>query len=308
MAERITDRRIVDGHGDLLADDIFCVPDGPALLDCLEFDDGLRYVDCVDDAAFLAMDLEFVGRKDLADEFTTHYLALTGDPAPKSLWDFYIAYRAVVRAKVDCIRFDQGVQGAIAEARRHLDIALAHLRAATSRLILVGGGPGTGKTTLARAVANRLGAQVISTDDVRRELRESGAIEGPEGTLDAGLYRPDKVKAVYTAMLHRASVLLARGVSVILDGTWHDPHERQRARHVADEHACPTVELACTVPLSVATERISTLPPGSSDATPDIAAAMAADTLPWTDAHRIDTTRPLGASVAEAYEIACRAI
>src|SRR6202042_741072 len=91
FAERIADRRIVDGHGDLLADDIFCLPDGPVLLDCLEFDGCLRYVDCIDDAAFLAMDLEFVGRADLANDFVSHYLQLTGDPAPKSLWHFYIA-------------------------------------------------------------------------------------------------------------------------------------------------------------------------------------------------------------------------
>jgi aminoglycoside phosphotransferase family enzyme len=55
--KRINDRRILDGHGDLIAEDIFCLPEGPALLDCLEFDDNLRYVDNVDDAAFLAMDL-----------------------------------------------------------------------------------------------------------------------------------------------------------------------------------------------------------------------------------------------------------
>ena len=204
LAERITDHRIVDGHGDLLADDIFCLPDGPVLLDCLEFDDRLRYVDCADDAAFLAMDLEFVGRKDLADEFISHYLRLTGDPVPKSLWHFYIGYRAVVRAKVDCIRFDQGEAGAIADAQHHLDIALDHLRAGTVQLILVGGGPGTGKTTLARTLAKRMGAQVISTDQVRCELRESGDIDGQEGIVNAGLYSPDKVQAVYDIVLQRA--------------------------------------------------------------------------------------------------------
>ena len=276
FAERIADRRIVDGHGDLLADDIFCLPDGPVLLDCLEFDDRLRYVDCVDDAAFLAMDLEFVGREDLADEFTSHYLRLTGDPAPKSLWHFYIAYRAVVRAKVDCIRFDQGAAGAVADAQHHLDIALAHLRAGTVRLILVGGGPGTGKTTLAHALAEPMGAEVISTDEVRRGLRESGDIDGPEGMLNAGLYSTDNVQAVYDTVLRRASTALARGRSVILDGTWRDPRQRQRARDVADEHCSPTVELACTAPLSEAVTRINTRPPGSSDATPHIAAAMPA--------------------------------
>ncbi len=47
--------------GDLLADDIFCLDDGPRILDCLEFDDRLRWLDGLDDAAFLAMDLEELG-------------------------------------------------------------------------------------------------------------------------------------------------------------------------------------------------------------------------------------------------------
>ena len=70
FAQRIADRRIVDGHADLLADDIFCPPEELAILDCLEFDDNLRFVDAIDDAAFLAMDLEFLGRADLGRFFS----------------------------------------------------------------------------------------------------------------------------------------------------------------------------------------------------------------------------------------------
>ncbi|MGV7904326.1 hypothetical protein PJN93_31415, partial [Mycobacterium kansasii] len=84
--------------------------------------------DCIDDAAFLAMDLEFLGRKDLADHFLAEYRRFSGDTAPTALVDFYIAYRAGVRAKTDCIRVQQGNQDAAADARRHLDLALDHLR------------------------------------------------------------------------------------------------------------------------------------------------------------------------------------
>ncbi|HTM86244.1 MAG TPA: hypothetical protein VL179_15350, partial [Mycobacterium sp.] len=108
FTRRITGRRIVDGHGDLLADDIFCLPDGVEILDCLEFDDNLRYVDVIDDIAFLAMDLEFLGRRELADFFVEQYRAATDDDAPASLLSFYVAYRALVRAKTDCVRFTQG--------------------------------------------------------------------------------------------------------------------------------------------------------------------------------------------------------
>ncbi|WP_440271464.1 AAA family ATPase [Candidatus Mycobacterium methanotrophicum] len=64
-------------------------------------------------------------------------------------------------------------------------------------MALIGGAPGTGKTTLAHSLADRVGAEVISTDDVRRELQQRGAIVGEAGVLDAGLYRPDQVTAVY---------------------------------------------------------------------------------------------------------------
>ena len=189
--QRIVDERIVDGHGDLLADDIFCMPDGPVLLDCLDFDDQLRYVDCIDDAAFLAMDLEFLGRKDLANYFLDIYSNFAKDNAPASLKHFYIAYRAVVRAKVDCIRFTQKNRDACADASRHLTLALEHLTAGALRLVLIGGAPGTGKTTLAHSLGDRIGAEVISTDDVRRELQKHGTVDGDSrhprrGSLSSG--------------------------------------------------------------------------------------------------------------------------
>ena len=60
--ERVADGWVRDGHGDLLADDIFCLDDGPRILDCIEFDDRLRYGDVLADVAFLAMDLERLDR------------------------------------------------------------------------------------------------------------------------------------------------------------------------------------------------------------------------------------------------------
>lgn len=308
FAQRISDRRIVDGHGDLLADDVFCLPDGPELLDCLEFDEHLRHVDCIDDAAFLAMDLEFLGRNDLSEFFTDEYRHRADDQAPASLTHFYMAYRAVVRAKVECIRADQGRRSAAADAQTHLDLALEHLRAGTVKLVLVGGGPGTGKTTLARTLAPRLGAQVISTDDVRRELLESGALDGSVGIVDAGLYRPDKVSAVYDTVLHRASALLATGRSVILDGTWRDPSHRERAHDLAEQMSCPMVELACTVPLDIAEARIAGRRDTTSDATPRIAEALSNGEGTWSGAHPIDTSGTLVDSVAEAQERCCLAI
>ncbi len=305
---RIADRRIVDGHGDLLADDIFCLPDGPALLDCLEFDDRLRYVDGIDDAAFLAMDLEFLGRGDLGQTFLNEYRRRAEDPAPRTLVDFYVAYRAAVRAKVDCLRVAQGHSDAGVDVRRHIDIALEHLRAATVRLIIVGGGPGTGKTTLSRALAGQIGAQVISTDDVRRELRQTGEISGDPGELHQGLYAPEYVSAVYDEVLRRARLLLSSGSPVILDGTWRDARQRERAHALAGETASPVVEFECSLPLGEATQRLAARGPSTSDATPQIAAALDEPSSESRYTHPIDTARPLAESLAEAQRICCLAI
>ncbi len=308
FTRRIEEGCIVDGHADLLADDIFWVDGEPALLDCLEFDDQLRYVDRIDDAAFLAMDLEFLDRKDLGDYFLGRYIAHSADTAPPSLRDFYIAYRAVVRAKVDCVRLSQGKSEATVDAARHLAIATQHLENGAIRLALVGGNPGTGKSTLARGLAEQVGAQVISTDDVRRELRESGAITGEPGVLDAGLYGPGNVTAVYEEALRRARLCLISGQSVICDGTWRDPHIRGHAYRLAAEAHSQIIELMCSATVETTTDRIETRAAGNSDATPEIAAALAARQNAWDTAYRIDTSQPLQSSVRKAHDVWRRSI
>lgn len=303
FAGRVHDGRIVDGHGDLLADDIFCRPTGPEIMDCLEFDDNLRYVDTIDDAAFLAMDLEFLGRKDLGEFFLDQYSRLGADPAPQSLRHFYVAYRALVRAKVDCVRFAQGHSDAAADASRHLDIALEHLHACSIRLAMVGGGPGTGKTTLAHALAERVGAAVISTDDVRRAMQNSGDIGGEAGALNAGLYSDENVAAVYGEVLRQAQIELANGRSVILDGTWRDPHRRGEARQLAIQTQSVGLELKCETSVNSAARRVAARPTGGlSDATPEIATALA-NSQHWPEAHHVDTSQPLSDSVCAAEEL-----
>jgi aminoglycoside phosphotransferase family enzyme/predicted kinase len=305
--ERIEQRRIVDGHGDLQAGDIFCTADGPVILDCLEFDDQLRYVDGIDDAAFLAMDLQFRGARELADYFLAGYRQATDDAAPPSLPYFYCAYRAIVRAKVDCIRMEQGDAGARSDAVRHLELAIKNLRAATVRLILVGGAPGTGKSTVSRALAVEVAAEVISSDDVRAELCEAGHLGGPAGQYGAGRYSHEQVELVYREMLTRAGLLLAQGYSVVLDATWRDAGMRQHARELGSENLCPTVEIECMAPLPIAQDRIRHRRDSTSEVTAEMAAALTKEQVSWPQAHRIDTTAPLGASV-DAAVAACRSV
>ncbi|GLZ49646.1 hypothetical protein Acsp06_58310 [Actinomycetospora sp. NBRC 106375] len=295
--------RVVDGHGDLLADDVFCLPDGPVVLDCLEFDEHLRYVDGLDDAAFLAMDLERLGAADAADRFVGWYTEFADDPAPPALRHHLVAYRAAVRCAVACVRVDQGGEGA-ALARELLDLAAAHLDAGRVRLVLVGGLPGTGKSTVAGGLADRLGATLLSSDRVRKEIAGLDPATAAGAAYGTGLYRTEHTAATYGELLHRAEELLALGESVVLDASWTGAAHREAATGVAARCSAAMTSLRCEAPGDVAAERIrrrrGSPDPSASDATPLVASVMAADADPWPEATVVDTAGTVAAAVAVA--------
>jgi len=292
FAARIAAGHIVDGHGDLLADDIFLLPEGPQILDCLEFDDRLRYLDRIDDIAFLAMDLERVGATELGGRLVQEYRRLTGDDAPPSLVHHYEAYRALVRAKVACLRAAQGQESQADTARFLAQLCLQHLAEGTVRIVLVGGFPGTGKSTLATALAGDLGYEVISTDRVRKELAGLDPDTPAPAAFGAGLYAPELVARTYAELMNRAATSVAAGRSVILDGTWTAPAAREQAVALAERTSSALVPLRCVAPAAIAAARMSTRR-GPSDATPQIAADMRRHADPWFDAYPIDTAGDL---------------
>ncbi|MFJ1973856.1 AAA family ATPase [Streptomyces sp. NPDC087903] len=300
FASRIEQGRVVDGHGDLLAEDIFCLDDGPRVLDCLEFDDQLRYVDGLDDAAFLAMDLEHLGAQEAAAYFLAQYGEYSGDPAPASLWHHYVAYRAFVRAKVSLIQARQGAPSAPAAARLLVSTTLRHLRTAAVGLTLVGGLPGSGKSTLSGALADRLGVTLLSSDRVRKELAGIPAEQSAAAGYGEGLYTPEWTARTYATLLDRAAALLSAGESVVLDATWSDAGQRKAARSVAERTSADLVALHCHVPDDVTTARLRARASGPSDADLGIATAMAARELAWPEAVPVDTTGPLESVVAQA--------
>jgi aminoglycoside phosphotransferase family enzyme/predicted kinase len=300
FTDRVARGRIVDGHGDLIADDIFCLDDGPRVLDCLEFDDSLRFVDALDDIAFLAMDLERLGRPELAEHLLGCYLEFSADSAPRSLWHHYIAYRAFVRAKVACLRHEQGRDEAGAEAAVLLRMCVAHLRSGRVRLALVGGLPGTGKTTVAGALADQVGAVLISSDRIRKETAGLDPMTPATTGFGAGLYRPEHTDAVYEELLHRAGALLARGESVVLDASWTAQRHRSAAAALAEKARADLVPLECRTSAETAARRIRSRSGTPSDATVEIARAMAAVAQPWTGATVLSTSAAVSESLSAA--------
>lgn len=297
---RIAGGRVVDGHGDLLAGDVFCLDDGPRILDCLEFDDRLRFLDGLDDAAFLAMDLERLGAPELAERFLGWYAEYAADPAPSSLRHHYVAYRAFVRAKVACLRHGQGARDAAADARAYADVALRHLRAGRVGLIMVGGLPGTGKTSLAGALADRLGCTVLSSDRIRKELAGLAPADRAGAPYGSGIYTPEWSRRTYREMVLRAASLLRMGETVVLDASWTSEADRELLAAAAEQEHAHLTPLRCEAPEAVCAERMRTRPRGASDADAGIAAAMRADSAPWPGSAAVDTSGSLPRAVDQA--------
>jgi aminoglycoside phosphotransferase family enzyme/predicted kinase len=274
---------VIDGHGDLLADDIFCLPDGPRILDCLDFDERLRTVDVLDDIAFLAMDLERLGRSDAAQCFLRHYFEYSGTTPHPSLLNHYTGYRAFVRATVAATRAGQGDPSAAGEAKQLSDVALRRLQDGEVTLALIGGAPGTGKSTMAPLLADRLGdADILSTDATRREFFAG----------DPDRYEPSAVARIYSTVIHRARELLRDGRSVVLDATWSSIAHRAAAERVADETASRLLEIECRAPAPIAASRAanrSKLAMDDSEADALVAARLAAARDPWPNAIAVST-------------------
>jgi aminoglycoside phosphotransferase family enzyme/predicted kinase len=304
FAERAQRGMARDGHGDLLADDIFVVDDSVQILDCLAFDDELRVGDILSDVAFLIMDIERLAGERAAAALMRWYQEFSNEHHPASLAHFYVAYRALVRAKVNAIRYLQTDDpDDLTMASQHLGQALAHVERSRLRLILVGGGPGTGKSTLAEGVGSAMRSPVLSSDEIRKELagitHETRAVAEP----DSGIYTADMTERTYAELLDEAASLLAHGETVVCDASWSSGEHRAAAREVGARLGADVVEIECGLDPAVAKERIvrrSASPWTVSDATPEIVDHMASIHDPWPEAKMIDTSVPAQTCRAQA--------
>jgi aminoglycoside phosphotransferase family enzyme/predicted kinase len=291
-----------DGHGDLTAQDIFMLDDGPRILDCIAFDDDYRISDVLADVAFLAMDVERLAGPDAAGALMRFYSELSNEHHPSSLAHHYVAYRAHVRAKIELLRHRQGDESAASAAIAYHRQALEHLERARLRVIMIGGGPGTGKTTLARRLADTFNWAIVDSDTVRKDLH---GIDHADHAVNRHphLYSKAATDATYAELVKQATVLLETGESVVLDATWTEPAHRMLARDVATRYGAELTEFECECDPEIARSRIAKRLRESadpSDATPDLVAEFGFRHSSWPPAQTIDTSRAIDVVLREA--------
>jgi len=260
---RVAGGYIRDCHGDVRAENI-CFTNGPCIFDCIEFNRRFRYCDVASEVAFLAMDLDFYGRSDLSQLLIRHYTEAAGDPDLPLLVDFYKCYRAYVRGKVESFKLAQPEVSAEEKARarevarRHFELALAYAEATPRPLLAITCGlVGTGKSTLAQALARELPLTLLTSDVVRKELAGLSPEERRLEPFGRGIYSPAFTRRTYTALLRRAGDLLSRGRSVILDASFARRQQRERARRLARALAASFLCLECRAPAEEVQRRLA---------------------------------------------------
>jgi aminoglycoside phosphotransferase family enzyme/predicted kinase len=239
--------RTVDGHSDLRAEHV-CLTDPPVFFDCVEFSEELRTVDAASDLAFLLMDLEALGRRPFADALCAAYLYESRDETLPPVLDFYRCYRAFIRAMVEAIRARAGevpeAEQAQARLRARNMLLLSRHYARPTRLILVHGYSGTGKSTIAARVASAGSVALLATDVVRKErlgLHPSDPLPAPG--FRQGAFAAQPTREVYDEVVRRALGYLMDGVSVVVDGTFLYTEGRDAAAALCEAWPGPKLAL-----------------------------------------------------------------
>ncbi|MCF8079828.1 MAG: AAA family ATPase [Desulfobacterales bacterium] len=310
--ERLQEGSVREGHGDLRSEHVYFTPDGIQIIDCIEFNERMRYNDVASDIAFLAMDLDYQGAFHISEELLGAFVARFDDFRIFSLIDFYLCYRACVRLKVTCFRLQQ--ESLETDQRRFLLERTRTFAALACRyakrfvrptVYVVMGMIAAGKSTVARALADSFGAELLSSDRIRKELFEKAA---PGGDFEQGIYRREARARVYARMLLAAQERLKDHRSVILDATYSRQKQRAEAVRLAADNGAAIVFIECTCPDEVLRSRLKEREKGKSIS--DARLSLLEDfrknyeppeEIPPPARLRADTTRPLDRLVSELF-------
>ena len=302
-------------HGDLHLGNIVLIGNRPVLFDAIEFDERLATIDRLYDLAFLIMDLDRIAGRQASNLLLNRYLVESRSSFDLSgliALPLLLSLRAAVRAVV---AIDRGRHGphleqerCDAEARCCFDQAEAFLLPRPATLIAIGGLSGTGKTTLARAIAPSIGvppgAIHIRSDVERKAL--FGVAETDR--LPASAYTPAASARTYCRMLQHASRALRVGSAVVLDAVFARLEERAAASRLAKRYGVPFCGLWLELAESEATARVAARRDDASDATPDIVRRQFGYRIGPLDWHVVPAGGPPGRTLELAIHALARRV
>lgn len=238
-------------NGDLHSGNIVRWRNALLPFDGIEFDPALRWIDVMNDVAFLVMDLVSRERTDLALTFLNAYLEITGDYDGVRLLPFYATYRALVRAKVDALAIQQSHSNSDSlreRFNRRIHTAGHWIDRACPTMVLMHGVSGSGKSWLSERLVAALPAVRVRSDLERKRLR----LEPGKGEL----YSPDMNHRTYARLAECAESCLQAGLNVIVDATFLERTDRDLLRGVARRLRAQCAIVACQASEATARERV----------------------------------------------------
>ncbi len=263
IRRRAEEGRMADGHGDIRLEHVLRYQGRTAIIDCCEFAARLRHIDPLSDAAFLGMDLTANGRPDLSAVFERSYLEHSGDPDAARLLPLYRGYRAHVRAMVNVQAWlrpevpDEQKEHQLQAAKRMLTLAWTYARTgAVPPVILMRGPAGVGKSWLGTRIAPWLGADILRSDVIRKELLGLDPTWRPDAEEKTYVYGTPMHERTYGALLDRAREAVRSGRAVLLDATYLKRFTRDHVRSMAAEEGAPFAILDITCDPEVVRQRL----------------------------------------------------
>ena len=249
------------GHGDLHLGNLCLWHGRPVPFDALEFDEILATIDLGYDLAFLLMDLEQRVGRHAANRVLNRYVARTGDADLVRGLPVFLSMRAIIRAHVEATR------GNSVQSHAYLAAAVGYLRPAPAMVIGIGGLQGTGKSTLARALAPSLGpapgALIVRSDEIRKRLHGVA----PEARLPQAAYSDIASARVFAELIRQAAAAAQAGHAVIADATFLDRNQRAGLRDAARAAGVPFIGMWLEAPIDILAARIAARSDDASDAT-----------------------------------------
>lgn len=253
-------------HGDLHLGNVAEIAGHPVPFDGIEFDPELRWVDTMNDLAFLVSDLEHRERPDLGRIARDAYLEETGDYEGLALWDFYILYRWMVRAKVVALKKAQGHPEVAGEIAVYLSQAKARTQPRPVRLVVTHGLSGSGKSYYSQNLLQQEDIVRLRSDILRKSLNGLSPASQSGSGLGQGLYSADQGQRTYQALAEKARRVLLDGHAVVIDAACLKRAQRDLFRGLARDLGVPFQIVSMEASLEVLTERISLRRAQASDA------------------------------------------
>lgn len=257
LVERKAAGRVRDCHGDMHLGNITLFQDKVTLFDCIEFNEDFRWIDVMSDIAFLVMDFEVSDLPHFGNRFLNHYLEHSGDYDGLKLLAFYKVYRALVRAKIALFsRADPDASEAVKadmleSCRRYINLAESYTGLPNRFVLTMHGISGTGKSTVALRLVDRLGAIRIRSDVERKRLFGFSPNEHPDAELTKKMYSDQANHDTYEKLAQLCKATLDAGISVIIDATNLKRWQRECIQDVADSRGVPLCIAYCQASMSV---------------------------------------------------------